>query len=190
MVLALVFTAVMVGPGLSNPAEADLNYDTCFSSTVILPEQLTECLDAELRHHVQRELGAAAWAEAVQQAVDAFLAQLEAGRQAEIAAAQARAARAPTPASSGSPQVYESGSGDCSGVPAAAAYIYEKESGCRTWAVNGGGCRGIGQACPGSKLPCGDYDFACQHEWFTGYMLGRYGSWDNAVAFWNRNHWW
>lgn len=68
-------------------------------------------------------------------------------------------------------------------------YIYMKESGCRTTAVNSIGCRGIGQACPGSKLPCGD-DFACQDAWFSNYAIQRYGSWEAAYNFWINNHWW
>lgn len=79
--------------------------------------------------------------------------------------------------------------GDCGNVHWAAAYIYMRESGCNPAAVNPGGCRGIGQACPGSKLPCGN-DFACQHEWFTGYAMSRYGSWEAAYQFWLANHWW
>ena len=68
-------------------------------------------------------------------------------------------------------------------------YIYMHESGCRTTAVNSIGCRGIGQACPGSKLPCGD-DFACQDAWFSNYAITRYGSWENAYNFWVKNRWW
>ena len=71
----------------------------------------------------------------------------------------------------------------------AKAYIYQHESGNRTTAVNEIGCRGLGQACPGSKLPCGD-DYACQDTWFTNYMLQRYGSWQNAYAFWVGHKWW
>jgi len=71
----------------------------------------------------------------------------------------------------------------------AKAFIYEHESGNRTTAVNSIGCRGLGQACPGSKLPCGD-DYACQDAWFTNYMQQRYGSWENAYIFWVNNHWW
>lgn len=69
-------------------------------------------------------------------------------------------------------------------------YIYQKESGCRTNAVNSIGCRGIGQACPGSKLPCSNSDFACQDAWFSNYAIQRYGSWEAAYNFWLRNHWW
>lgn len=70
-----------------------------------------------------------------------------------------------------------------------ANYIYMHESGCRTTAVNSIGCRGIGQACPGSKLPCGA-DYACQNAYFTNYALQRYGSWERAYNFWVNNHWW
>jgi exonuclease VII large subunit len=68
-------------------------------------------------------------------------------------------------------------------------FIYHHESGNRTTAVNSIGCRGIGQACPGTKLPCGD-DYACQDAWFTNYAMQRYGSWENAYNFWVANRWW
>lgn len=68
-------------------------------------------------------------------------------------------------------------------------YIYMKESGNNPAAVNSLGCRGLGQACPGSKLPCGN-DYACQDAWFTNYMQGRYGTWENARAFHMANGWW
>jgi 5'-3' exonuclease len=71
----------------------------------------------------------------------------------------------------------------------AKSFIYSHESGNRPEAVNSIGCRGLGQACPGTKLPCGD-DYACQDAYFTSYMLGRYGTWENAKAFWLANHWW
>lgn len=68
-------------------------------------------------------------------------------------------------------------------------FIYSHESGCRPEAVNSIGCRGIGQACPGSKLPCGA-DFACQDAYFTNYAMARYGSWEAAYRFWVANRWW
>lgn len=68
-------------------------------------------------------------------------------------------------------------------------FIYSKESGCNPAAVNSIGCRGIGQACPGSKLPCGA-DFACQDAWFSNYAIQRYGSWEAAYSFWVNHHWW
>jgi hypothetical protein len=95
--------------------------------------------------------------------------------------------RAPAPIRPAAPPDYSGG--DCSGVHWAAREIYMHESGCRVDARNAGGCYGIGQACPGSKLPCGP-DFACQHSWFTGYMLGRYGSWEAAASFRRANNWW
>jgi hypothetical protein len=115
--------------------------------------------------------------------------------QAEIAAyldGLARARRpAPTPAAR--PLTVDdpvpSSAFGCDEVHWAAREIYMRESGCNPASVNGGGCRGIGQACPGSKLPCGA-DFACQHAWFTGYAMSRYGSWEAAWAAWQRQHWW
>lgn len=68
-------------------------------------------------------------------------------------------------------------------------FIYQHESGNRTTAINSIGCRGLGQACPGTKLPCGD-DYACQDAWFTNYAMQRYGSWQNAYNFWVANRWW
>lgn len=62
-------------------------------------------------------------------------------------------------------------------------FIYFKESGDDPGAVNSTGCRGLGQACPGSKLPCG-VDYACQDAWFTNYMKDRYGTWQVAKAHW------
>ncbi len=70
-----------------------------------------------------------------------------------------------------------------------ANYIYMHESGCNLNAVNAGGCRGIGQACPGSKLPCGA-DYACQNAFFTQYANATYGGWAGAYNFWLNNHWW
>lgn len=76
-----------------------------------------------------------------------------------------------------------------------AAYIYGQESGgrvtgnCDPSAVNAGGCRGIGQACPGDKLPCGA-DYACQNQWFTQYAMSRYGSWAAAFNFHKAKGWW
>lgn len=70
----------------------------------------------------------------------------------------------------------------------AKAFIYEHESGNRLTARNSGGCLGLGQACPGSKLvaacPNWETDYACQDQFFTNYMLNRYGTWENARAMW------
>lgn len=84
------------------------------------------------------------------------------------------------------------------GIPAdqqgAAEFIISRESGWRLTARNSGGCLGLGQACPGSKLiaACPDYanDPVCQIRFFNGYAVGRYGSWNGAYNFWQVNHWW
>lgn len=83
----------------------------------------------------------------------------------------------------------------------AKAFIYEHESGNVACKINGGlidcnydGDRacGIGQALPCQKLTkdCALSDYACQDRWFTNYMVSRYGTWQNAKAFWLNNHWW
>lgn len=71
-------------------------------------------------------------------------------------------------------------------------FIYMKESGNNPNARNAGGCLGLGQACPGSKLlaVCPNLDYACQDAFFTNYALSRYGSWEGALAFWQGHHWW
>lgn len=81
-------------------------------------------------------------------------------------------------------------SGDCYGVNSYAAYIYQRESGCNPGSVNPGGCAGIGQACPGSKMGCGLSDVSCQLAYFEAYALGRYGSWEAAYNFWQSHSWW
>lgn len=96
-------------------------------------------------------------------------------RQAQLVAEQAKVVSA-------APSVPQNDS-------SAKMFIYMKESGNNPAAVNAGGCRGLGQACPGSKLPCGN-DYACQDAYFTNYMLGRYGSWEAAKAFWLAHSWW
>jgi len=70
------------------------------------------------------------------------------------------------------------------------AEIYRLESGCRTGAYNELGCRGLGQACPGSKLPCSDSDWSCQDAWFRNYAVERYGSIYNAYVFRINHNWW
>lgn len=74
----------------------------------------------------------------------------------------------------------------------AKTFIYLKESGNNPGAVNkSSGACGLGQALPCSKLPCSLSDYACQDNWFTNnYMKPRYGTWDNAKAFWLKKGWW
>lgn len=143
--------------------------------------------EEQLMLTVQEEARLAEEAKIAEEARLAELARQEAEaerlRQQELArqARPSTTAQAPTPA-----PVY----GDCASVNWAAAQIYIRESGCRTNAYNPSGCRGIGQACPGSKLTCSDDDFWCQHAWFEAYAFSRYGSWENAWAVWQRQHWW
>lgn len=113
---------------------------------------------------------------------------------AEAKAAQ-EAVAAPVRTVSYSAQVNTAPVGNC-GDNYYASYIYGMESGgrvvgnCSTTARNAGGCYGIGQACPGSKVAHCGADYACQNEWFTGYALGRYGSWAAAYNFHKANGWW
>ena len=73
----------------------------------------------------------------------------------------------------------------------AKAFIYARESGNNPGAINrSSGACGLGQALPCSKMPCSLSDYACQDNFFTGYMQSRYGSWENAQAFWLSHHWW
>lgn len=74
-------------------------------------------------------------------------------------------------------------------------FIFFKESGGRLNAVNASsGACGLGQALPCSKLakvcPNWQTDMACQLAFWDKYAIARYGSWDNAVAFWQVKHWW
>jgi hypothetical protein len=73
----------------------------------------------------------------------------------------------------------------------AKAFIYMKESGNNPGAINASsGACGLGQALPCSKMGCSLSDYACQDAFFTSYAMNRYGSWENAQAFWLANHWW
>lgn len=73
-------------------------------------------------------------------------------------------------------------------------YVFSRESRWNAAAVNAGGCSGLGQACPGSKLaaacPNWQTDAVCQTKFFTGYAVGRYGSWQGAYNAWISKHWW
>lgn len=70
-------------------------------------------------------------------------------------------------------------------------FIYLKESGNNPGAINkSSGACGLGQALPCSKMPCSLSDYACQDNFFTQYMLNRYGTWEAAKAFWLAHRWW
>lgn len=69
--------------------------------------------------------------------------------------------------------------------------VYMAESGNNPGAINASsGACGLGQALPCSKLTCTLADYACQDSWFTSYMRERYGTWENAWAFWQSHRWW
>jgi uncharacterized protein YabE (DUF348 family) len=72
-------------------------------------------------------------------------------------------------------------------------YVFSRESHWNAAAVNGGGCTGLGQACPGSKLaaacPSWQTDAVCQTRFFTGYA-NRYGGWAGAYNAWITKGWW
>lgn len=72
-------------------------------------------------------------------------------------------------------------------------FIIGHESGWRPGALNAGGCAGLGQACPGSKLaaacPNWQSDPVCQLQFFSRYA-GRYGGWQGALNAWNAKGWW
>jgi len=73
----------------------------------------------------------------------------------------------------------------------AKAFIYMKESSNNQYAINeSSGACGLGQALPCSKMGCELSDYECQDNYFTDYMSRRYGSWANAVVFWEVNRWW
>lgn len=79
------------------------------------------------------------------------------------------------------------------GTNAAMQFIFAKESSNNPYAKNGGGCLGLGQACPGSKLltVCPDLgNVQCQIQFFTDYANNRYGGWSGALVFWQAHGWW
>lgn len=81
---------------------------------------------------------------------------------------------------------------------ASADYIIGKESGWRPGATNYLGCIGLGQSCPSRSgiaalsvaCPSWQIDPVCQLNFFNNYANSRYGSWDGAYSFWQRNRWW
>lgn len=76
-----------------------------------------------------------------------------------------------------------------------AYFIFQHESGCNPKAVNqSSGAYGVCQALPGNKMASAGSDWQTnpitQMKWCNSYALQRYGSWANAVAFWQNNKWW
>jgi len=72
-------------------------------------------------------------------------------------------------------------------------FVISHESGWNPAALNGSGCAGLGQACPGSKLaavcPGWQNDPVCQLRFFSKYA-GRYGGWAGSYNFWIGHHYW
>jgi resuscitation-promoting factor RpfB len=72
-------------------------------------------------------------------------------------------------------------------------FVVSHESGWNPASLNGSGCAGLGQACPGSKLAavCSAWqtDPVCQLRYFTGYA-NKYGGWGGAYNFWVSHHYW
>lgn len=79
--------------------------------------------------------------------------------------------------------------------PINAGIIFQRESGCRPEAQNSSSSAyGVCQALPGSKMASAGDDWqtnpVTQMRWCESYAQARYGSWANAVAFWNTHHYW
>lgn len=77
-------------------------------------------------------------------------------------------------------------------------FIMSNESGWDPGAVSAKGCIGLGQNCPDEsggywlKEACPNWqgDPVCQLGRFATYAIGRYGSWEQAEAFWVANNYW
>jgi uncharacterized protein YabE (DUF348 family) len=74
-----------------------------------------------------------------------------------------------------------------------ANFVISHESNWNPAALNAGGCAGLGQACPGSKLanacPGWQNNPVCQLKFFSGYS-SRYGGWAGSYNFWISHHYW
>ena len=71
-----------------------------------------------------------------------------------------------------------------------ATILLNKESHCNPRAVNpSSGACGLAQELPCGKSGCALGDGACQMAWMNSYVLRRYGSWANAVAFHLSHNW-
>jgi uncharacterized protein YabE (DUF348 family) len=71
-----------------------------------------------------------------------------------------------------------------------ADFMVSKESGWNPNAVNkSSGACGLAQALPCSKVPGNPYNPIDSLNWMNGYVNGRYGGWEQAYSFWQRNRW-
>lgn len=133
--------------------------------------------DAQVQSKAQHEAD-------LQKQIDDLNKQLQAKRDAQSLATRVLNTVTQTKVAYAAPAASYGGCGDNS----YAQFIYQHESSCNLNAMNASGCRGIGQACPGSKLPCGA-DYACQNAYFTNYA-NKYGGWAGAYQFWLGHGWW
>lgn len=71
-----------------------------------------------------------------------------------------------------------------------ASWLIYKESGCNPNSINrSSGACGIAQELPCGKSGCGLGNAVCQIRWMQSYVISRYGSWSNAVAFHQSHNW-
>ncbi|MFZ1301332.1 MAG: ubiquitin-like domain-containing protein [Candidatus Microsaccharimonas sp.] len=71
-----------------------------------------------------------------------------------------------------------------------ADFMVSKESGWNPNAVNkSSGACGLSQALPCSKLGPNWNDPVVALNWMNSYVNGRYGGWQGAYNFWQKNHW-
>jgi len=69
--------------------------------------------------------------------------------------------------------------------------IIRLESSGNPYAVNkSSGAVGLYQCLPTVHACPSLGDVAGQHRWGSNYMTSRYGTWENALAFWRTNGWW
>lgn len=106
----------------------------------------------------------------------------------------ARGRKLNTTAISGDKASYMAAAGISPADYSAVDYVISHESGWRPGAVNAGGCYGLGQACPGSKLvaACSNWsnDPVCQLRFFNSYAVSRYGGWQRAAVVKQVQGWW
>lgn len=78
-------------------------------------------------------------------------------------------------------------------LPDAAIKLIGRESSCNPSVMNrgGSGAGGIPQALPYTKMGCpmDTSGAVCQLKWMHGYVMGRYGSWENALAHSYSHNW-
>ena len=69
------------------------------------------------------------------------------------------------------------------------AELIFRESGFHNMSVNSIGACGLGQALPCSKMACELSDVPCQLEWVKNYVVRRYGTIEEALAFHDQKGW-